>query len=284
MLDENSTGQHVQPGPLPRTLLSEGNVCLGSRLATGHVLQKFAAIDLDNVAKANPIFWQNLRHELNQHSTVDDKWKMFNDFILLLILSGGVLCPTLRRRKWLPHRQHLSCCFYKLVFDRCKNLSSTVPHSSCFSGLGDSRTFWNTQHGAPGEYPRQALRERCQKISLPPATSFQLREQAQKIEPGAAAESMAGNSRSASITSRIVCARWRIFSTQNEAGTLAFPILTPVRMVLSKRLICFQSILTLLSTRLRFAQLQAWQQSITPWQLKGGVKNRQMNEVHSKAD
>ena len=49
---------------------------------------------------------------------------------------------------------------------------------------------------------------------------------------------------------------------------------------LSKRLISLQSVFTLLYTGLRFLQLQQWQQEVMPPQLKGGVKGRQMAEVH----
>lgn len=76
-----------------------------------------------------------------------------------------------------------------------------------------------------------------------------------------------------------------------EEGSVEFPsILTQVRMVihnkdgsdapLSKRLISLQSVFTLLYTGLRFMQLQQWQQEVMPPQLKGGVKGRQMSEVH----
>ena len=76
-----------------------------------------------------------------------------------------------------------------------------------------------------------------------------------------------------------------------EAGSDEFPtILTQVRMVihnkdgsdspLAKRLISLQSVFTLLYTGLRFLQLQQWQQDVMPPQLKGGVKGRQMSEVH----
>ena len=135
------------------------------------------------------------------------------------------------------------------------------------------------------------MRSKRLEIQLPPITAHQLWEQAAKRRPDAAAG--LDGWRTKEVQSLPPSAFQPVAALFNdiEAGRVEFPdILTQVRMVihnkdgsdapLSKRLISLQSIFTLLYTGLRFGQLQQWQQDIMPSQLKGGVKGRQMSEVH----
>ena len=135
------------------------------------------------------------------------------------------------------------------------------------------------------------LHDKRREIRLPAITAHQLWEQAAKRRPDAAAGLDGWRTRE--VQALPPCAFQPVAALFNdiEAGRSEFPgILTQVRMVihnkdgsdapLSKRLISLQSVFTLLYTGLRFAQLQQWQQDIMPIQLKGGIKGRQMTEVH----
>ena len=137
------------------------------------------------------------------------------------------------------------------------------------------------------------IHDKGQTISLPPITETQLWTQAAARRPDAAAGLDGWMTRAREVQALPPVAFRPVAALFNriEAGEIEFPsILTQVRMIilnrdgsdapLAKRVISLQSIFTLLYTGLRFTQLQDWQQSVMPLQLKGGVKNRQMNEVH----
>ena len=135
------------------------------------------------------------------------------------------------------------------------------------------------------------IHDKGKNITLPPIDEHQLWRQAAHRRPDAAAGLDGWMTREVQALppSALKPVAW--FFNQIEAGSMDFPtILTQVRMVihnkdgsdapLSKRLISLQSVFTLLYTGLRFMQLQSWQQEVIPWQLKGGIKGRQMAEVH----
>ena len=128
-------------------------------------------------------------------------------------------------------------------------------------------------------------------IALPPITEDQLWQQAARRRPDAAAGLDGWQTREVQALPPAAFRPVAELFNGIEAGSVEFPtILTQVRMVihnkdgsdapLSKRLISLQSVFTLLYTGLRFLQLQQWQQDVMPPQLKGGVKGRQMSEVH----
>ena len=135
------------------------------------------------------------------------------------------------------------------------------------------------------------VQDKGQTITLPPIDEHQLWQQAAKRRPDAAAGLDGWMTREVQALPPSAFRPVAWLFNQIEAGCLDFPtILTQVRMVihnkdgsdapLSKRLISLQPVFTLLYTGLRFMQLQQWQQAVTPWQLKGGIKGRQMAEVH----
>ena len=136
------------------------------------------------------------------------------------------------------------------------------------------------------------IHDKGQQIVLPPVTELQLWEQASRRRPDAAAGLDGWATREVQALPPSALKPVADLFNDIEAGKSEFPtILTQVKMVifnkdgsdlpLSKRLIALQSIFTLLYTGLRFFQLQSWQQTVMPMQLKGGVKGRQMAEVHS---
>ena len=135
------------------------------------------------------------------------------------------------------------------------------------------------------------IHDKGKPVILPPITQTQLWEQAQRRRPDAAAGLDGWLTREVQALPPAAFRPVAALLNAIEAGEDEFPtILTQVRMIilnkdgndapLSKRLISLQSIFTLLYTGLRFMQLQQWQQEIMPPQVKGGVKGRQMSEVH----
>ena len=135
------------------------------------------------------------------------------------------------------------------------------------------------------------IHDKGHSIVLGPITESQLWEQAARRKPDAAAGLDGWNTREVQALPPVAFRPVAALFNAIEAGSADFPtILTQVRMIilnkdgsdapLSKRLISLQSIFTLLYTGLRFLQLQIWQQQVMPPQLKGGIKARQMSEVH----
>ena len=158
----------------------------------------------------------------------------------------------------------------------------------------DSVFSVNAQHSHEMQILKQVwpyIHDKGHSVVLPPITELQLWEQAGRRKPDAAAGLDGWNTREVqALPPAAFRPVARVFNNI-EAGHADFPdILTQVRMIilnkdgsdapLSKRLISLQSIFTLLYTGLRFLQLQQWQQQVMPQQLKGGIKHRQMSEVH----
>ena len=157
----------------------------------------------------------------------------------------------------------------------------------------DSVFAVNTEHEHEMQILKQIwpyIHDKGKAITLPPITEQQLWQQASRRRPDAAAGLDGWMTREVQALPpsafRPVASLFNVI----EAGSAEFPtVLTQVRMVihnkdgsdapLSKRLISLQSVFTLLYTGLRFMQLQNWQQEIMPW-LQGGIKGRQMTEVH----
>ena len=199
----------------------------------------------------------------------------------------------------------------KIVYQFLKRKGRVVPPNLVEDDLGNIiydpqqamdaiATKWDTVFAvnATHEQEMQVLKQvwpyihdKGKNITLPPIDEYQLWKQAAHRRPDAAAGLDGWMTREVQSLppSAFKPVAW-IFN-QIEAGNIDFPtILTQVRMVihnkdgsdapLSKRLISLQSVFTLLYTGLRFMQLQSWQQEVIPWQLKGGIKGRQMAEVH----
>lgn len=135
------------------------------------------------------------------------------------------------------------------------------------------------------------IQDKRRDVALPPITAVQLWRQAARRRPDAAAGLDGWQTTEVQALPPSAFQPVADLFNRIEAGEVAFPtILTQVRMVihnkdgsdapLSKRLISLQSVFTLMCAGLRFLQLQQWQQDIMPPQLKGGVKGRQMSEVH----
>ena len=135
------------------------------------------------------------------------------------------------------------------------------------------------------------IHDKGRPVALPPITARQLWEQALRRKPEAAAGLDGWRTREVQALPLAAFQPVADLFNDIEAGSSEFPvILTQVRVIilnkdgsdapLAKRLIALQSIFTLLYTGLRFLQLQSWQQQIMPSQLKGGIKMRQMSEVH----
>lgn len=135
------------------------------------------------------------------------------------------------------------------------------------------------------------IQDKGRTLILPPIDAHQLWQQASKRRPDAAAGLDGWMTREVQALPPSAFKPVATLLNLIEAGRIEFPtVLTQVRMVihnkdgsdapLSKRLISLQSVFTLFHTGLRFMQLQQWQQDVLPWQLKGGIKGRQMAEVH----
>ena len=135
------------------------------------------------------------------------------------------------------------------------------------------------------------IHDKSRPVALPTITARQLWEQALRRKPEAAAGLDGWRTREVQALPIVAFQPVADLFNAIEAGSSEFPvILTQVRVIilnkdgsdapLAKRLIALQSIFTLLYTGLRFLQLQSWQQQIMPSQLKGGIKMRQMSEVH----
>ena len=152
----------------------------------------------------------------------------------------------------------------------------------------------NTHHDHEMQLLKQVwpyIHDKGKAIKLPLITEDQLWRQAAKRRPDAAAGLDGWQTREVQALPPVAFRPVAALFNSIEAGSAEFPtILTQVRMVihnkdgsdapLAKRLISLQSAFTLLYTGLRFLQLQQWQQEVMPPQLKGGVKGRQMSEVH----
>ena len=152
----------------------------------------------------------------------------------------------------------------------------------------------NTHHDHEMQLLKQVwpyIHDKGKAIQLPPITEGQLWRQAAKRRPDAAAGLDGWQTREVQALPPVAFRPVAALFNSIEAGSDEFPtILTQVRMVihnkdgsdapLAKRLISLQSVFMLLYTGLRFSQLQQWQQDVMPSQLKGGVKGRQMSEVH----
>ena len=163
------------------------------------------------------------------------------------------------------------------------------------AGKWDSVFSVNANHQHEMQILKQVwpyIHDKGQKVALPPVTEILLWEQASRRRPDAAAGLDGWATREVQALPPSAFKPVAELFNDIEAGTTEFPtILTQVKMFifnkdgsdlpLSKRLISLQSIFTLLYTGLRFFQLQTWQQTVMPMQLKGGVKGRQMAEVHS---
>ena len=199
----------------------------------------------------------------------------------------------------------------KVVYQYLKKKGRVVPQNLVEDDVGnivyDPQTAmdviaskWDSVFSVNAQHPHEMhilkqvwpyIHDKGRAVALPPVTELQLWEQAQRRKPDAAAGLDGWHTREVQALPPVAFRPVAHLFNSVEAGTDDFPdILTKVRMIilnkdgsdapLSKRLISLQSIFTLLYTGLRFLQLQTWQQQVMPLQLKGGIKHRQMSEVH----
>ena len=204
-----------------------------------------------------------------------------------------------------------SCAIGKIVYQYLKRKGKVVPPNLVEDDLGniiydpqvamntiasnwDSVFSVNTCHDHEMTLLKQVwpyIHDKGKSIELPPITEDQLWKQAAKRRPDAAAGLDGWQTREVQALPPVAFRPVATLFNQIEAGSEEFPtILTQVRMVihnkdgsdapLSKRLISLQSVFTLIYTGLRFSQLQHWQRTVLPPQLKGGIKGRNMSEVH----
>ena len=199
----------------------------------------------------------------------------------------------------------------KIVYQFLKNKGRVTPPNLVEDDLGNIiydpqvamdtiAAKWDSVFSANAEHEHEMLvlkqvwpyiHDKGCTITLPPIDENQLWHQAARRRPDAAAGLDGWQTREIQALPPAAFRPVARLFNQIEAGSIGFPtVLTQVRMVihnkdgsdapLSKRLISLQSVFTLLYTGLRFTQLQQWQQEVMPWQLKGGIKGRQMSEVH----
>ena len=218
---------------------------------------------------------------------------------------------AIRRWKEAMKNATTSLAIGKVVYQYLKKKGRVVPQNLVEDDAGnivydpntamdiiadkwDSVFSVNAQHFHEMQILKQVwpyIHDKGRSVVLPPITEMQLWEQACRRKPDAAAGLDGWNTREVQLLPPAAFRPVARVFNDIEAGHADFPdILTQVRMIilnkdgseapLSKRLISLQSIFTLLYTGLRFWQLQQWQQQVMPIQLKGGIKHRQMSEVH----
>ena len=250
---------------------------------------------------------------MNMHQVFAFDLPHLTDLTLQAITEELKLMKQAAIRKWREAMKNAttSLAIGKVVYQYLKRKGRVLPQNLVEDDDGnivyDPQTAMNTiaekwdtvfSVNASHQHEMQILKQvwpyihdKGQSVVLGPITETQLWEQAARRKPDAAAGLDGWNTREVQALPPIAFRPVAALFNEIEAGTSDFPtILTQVRMIilnkdgsdapLSKRLISLQSIFTLVYTGLRFLQLQTWQQQVMPPQLKGGIKARQMSEVH----
>ena len=139
---------------------------------TGTVLQRVAKLNLDHIQKADPEdpgcpvhilnerLWQSYDEEFASAATADAKWEVYNNYaIQLLLLNGAHWEKGPHVRGCMPKFQSVRRCTLQEDSGNCASphlfLLRAILRSlrelefrfhRAESGVGDSRTFRNTQH------------------------------------------------------------------------------------------------------------------------------------------